>query len=260
MQDTAVAKVGDAQIAEIYEITDLKELLRKIKQIDALKEALASCDRFRENSIKYAMLEAAALIRVVRLGGQSKLFGFRRKTAEWLASLSEHEAQEQIQKCSDGLTIDQVWKRDIHTKDIYAELTQEKDFAIENLQESGYTLTQGFAEKARAGLPPDAASAMIDGLRHALRRAGAVGIGDEGEYIMPSHPGNKDRVAKAIALRYQSINRDLMRIKQIVSQTGIKLTECDIDEACGYRDRPDLKYVLKAIETYGTFENPLDFD
>ena len=66
--DLQLANFDRSQIADIQATVDLSELMEKIRQIKALKVALDACHRFHENAVRYAQLEAAALIRVVELG------------------------------------------------------------------------------------------------------------------------------------------------------------------------------------------------
>lgn len=91
----------------------IEDAVKILKQIDALKTALESVEMFRSQSVMYARLEAEALIKVVDLGGLNKLRGAHRATANWLAELDDNTREKYISMCLEGLTIDQVYKREV---------------------------------------------------------------------------------------------------------------------------------------------------
>lgn len=253
-----------ADIAEIRATVDLAALLKKIKQIDALKVALESCDQFRENAIRYAKLEAAALIRVVELGGAAELHGHRRKAAEWLYSLTETERNEQIQKCAEGLTVDQVWERDvlpaIKDKETARAVAHAREAIIEKAKESGYADMKEHEATLRcwhvpARLIPD----IVDGTRNALRKAGAVAVGYHGVYVMPD-AADKSDVEHALAVRLKSVMDDIFNIAEIAKEASVKMTcqgfLCELPQGRWGRERnhPATHSVLRALYFAGAID------
>lgn len=257
-----LAKYEGFEIAEIGAIADIAVLLQKIKQIDALKVALESCEKFRENAIRYAKLEAAALMRAVELDGASKLKGYKRKVAEWLFDLEESERAQYIRMCEDGLTIDQVWKREVYdeekTRRNLGVIYDLREGYIEDAKKEGIVDLSYFAKEARATLPGSLASDVIDGLRNSLRKAGAVGIGgDTGIYVMPT-PQNADKVRDAILQRFESVAADLAKIKEIANAAGLKMNYEDFGVDIYLADRSSkgyLLHVLIALDRIGLIAN-----
>lgn len=253
-----LVKYDEFEFQEIANIVDLQELLKKIKQIDALKIALESCDRFRENAIRYARLEAAALIRIGELGGIGNLKGFRQKVADWLFGLPEAEREKYIAMCAEGLTIDQVWKREIypeeklskHIKDIY----ELREYLVDRVKEKGIITTQTFAEDARKNLPSKLAEDAIDGLRGALRQAGAVGVGDDsGTYVMPTEERSRD-VKNAIMMRFDSAVYDFEKLQKIAKGANVKMSYKEFVPDIYITDRDGQGYLLHfliALERMG---------
>ena len=90
MADIITSDFGNT-LERIRDTEDLSVALAMLKQVKLLKDALEAADRFKELSTKYAVLNAEALLRVIELGGASKLRGNARYTAEWLATLSAEE-------------------------------------------------------------------------------------------------------------------------------------------------------------------------
>lgn len=246
----------------IENIVDLPELLKKIKQIDALKIALESCERFRENAIRYARLEAAALIRVGELGGIGHLKGFRQKVAAWLFGLSEAEREKYIEMCAEGMTIDQIWKRDIYTEEKLTnkinDLYELREYLVDVVKEEGIISTQNFVEEARKTLPDKMAEDAIDGLRGALRQAGAVGIGDNsGMYVMPTKE-RSDKVRDAVIMRFDSAVSDFERLRNIAKWAKIKMSYKDFVPDIYITDRNGQGYMLHfliALERMGIIED-----
>lgn len=257
-----LAKYEGFEVAEIGAIVDVELLLKKIKQIDALKAALESCDRFRENAIRYAKLEASALMRVVELGGSSNLKGYKRKVAEWLFGLDSIEREKYINMCESGLTIDQVWKQEVHDEEKIRRnlniIYSLRENYIEDAKKEGIVDLSYFSKEARNTLPGSIASDVIDGLRNSLRKAGAVGIGGEtGIYIMPT-PENADKVKEAILQRFESAVADFAKIKEIAKAAKLKLDYEDFGVDVYLADRSSKGYLchfLIALDRMGVLSN-----
>lgn len=250
----------DAKLQEIRKCESLEEMLQMVKKIDALKTALEAVDTFREQSIKYARLEAEALLQVVDLGGLDKLKGLHRKTADWLSNLSEVEREEMIAKCADGLTIDQVYKMEFgaaaslgkgmeeakqHIADVLEEV---KKNGIVDISETTPFIKQCVKD-------PFVANAMTDGLRERLRDVGAVCVEkDSGIYVMPNS-ANKNEIRDAVMLRYESIVNDFKKIKKICKEANFKLTYEDFAPTHGWElsNNPFYNHLLIGLMSINAF-------
>lgn len=224
-----------AMLEEIERIDDVDVCIQKIKQILALKIALESVDRFREQSVKYAQLEAAALIRVVELGGISQLTKRLRNTAEWLFDMSDEDRASYIAMCSDGATIDNLYMREVGDPIKLAERIRgaeavRKD-ALCEVKENGIVELSEYSDRIRKALGREhkqTADDMIDGMRRHLLRGGAVGVGDGScVFVMPM-PENEEAVKEAIIARFKSVCHDMQSIKEISKKSGVKVSYEDL--------------------------------
>lgn len=235
----------------------ISKAIALVRQIDALKTALESVDRFHEESIKYAMLEAEALVRVVELGGLAKLRSPHKATAEWLYALSADDRGKYIAMCGDGLTIDQVYKREVGSeiklRAVMAELDEHRALVLNEVKESGIVDTSAYCQMVNKYVQPDLAHDIIDGTRKRLRDAGAIGVGNGSNiYVMPNS-GNSEEIKKAIMLRFESISRDFDSIREIVRASGVKMSYAEIDNGSNwsYRDDPYIVHLLIALARIG---------
>ena len=240
-------------------------MLKFIKQMDALKAALESVDVFHEKSILFARLEAEALIRCVELGGINKLYGHRRSTAKWLASLSSEGRERFINMCSEGFTIENIYRREIEPSiklDMFMkEISESRDSLIAEVREYGIVDTRPFIEKVNSKLIPEhksLANDIVDGLRHRLRQAGAVGIEDSHIYVLPTAQ-NKDEVKEAILTRYKSIEHDFARIKEIAQKSGIQMSFKEFHSSFGFQDctsKGYIPHILCAFDRINLISDP----
>lgn len=253
--------VGIAEFLEqIYATRSITDVLAFIKKIDALKVALDAADTFHSQAIKYAKLEASALIRAVELGGLNSLRGLHKKTAEWLSGLNEQEKEKYILMCEDGLTIDQVFKREVGDAQALSKkiktIEQEREWLIEDCKEKGIVDIKPFSDSVKEAFKYEHQSLckdILDGARNRLRRAGAVGIGDDsGIYVMPC-PENGEEIKKAILLRYESICSDFDSIRKIASASGVKISYTDFDSGANwsFHNKNYIIHVLIALIRMG---------
>ena len=241
-------------LSEIKNMTWLDELLKMLKQIDALKVALDAADTFFSQSVLYAKLEADALVRVCELGGLGKLRGTRRNAAEWLWKMDEQERQKTISLCEDGITIENIYKREvgdeIKTKKCLEQAEYERGWLLDSIKETGICDLKPFANRVRESFKFDKrniAEDIIDGTRNRLRKLGAVGIGeDSGIYVLPT-ADNKDEVKKAILLRYDSIANDLRNIAEIAKKADAKLSYKDFDIDIYHAERHGYGYMVHIL-------------
>lgn len=241
-----------AYINTIRTSESIEELTQMIKQIDALKVALDSANAFRENAIKYAILEAEALLRVVELGGADKLRGYHKATAKWLAEMPEYERDKYIRMCGEGLTIDQVYKREVgdnlKLEQAINEAAIERENVLDEVKAHGIVDLHYYCDRVKTAIAnPQMAQDIIDGTRNALRRAGAVGIGDSSLlYVMPT-ADNKDEVKKAVMMRYESVIKDLASIKEIATSADIALSYKEFIPALSTTARGENAYLVHLL-------------
>lgn len=251
-------------LEQIRQAESISEAIAIVKQIDALKNALESVGQFHNQAIVYAQLEAQALLRCVELGGITKLSGYHKWTAQWLSEMCEDERQHFIDMCADGLTIDQVYKREVRDgakfKEVIDSLQRDSNFHVDIVKEDGIVSIKEFSETVRQKLCPfqkQLASDIIDGLRNRLRQCGAVGVGDEEQtYVMPT-PENDSEVKAAIRLRYESICADFDSIMKIQRAAKISCSYRDFDDGShwSYEDNPYVTHALMALAAIGAIND-----
>lgn len=228
---------------QINEAESVEQVLTMLKQLKVLKSALDAMNRFREKSVLFARLEAEALVRVIELGGISELRGYKRKTAEWLSSMSAEERAEKINRCTEGMTIDVVYRME-HPED-RRPTVQEKKMALvdahyETLLESiekgepvdltEYASAVRNATQGTANMVESVTGDAVDSMRHHLREKGYVGIGNKTGKYFPASPEHKEDVAKAVTLRVRSIIQDIYSLRYILRKSEIgKLSVWDFE-------------------------------
>lgn len=242
----------------IYKNQNLEEAIKMVKQIDALKTALESVDCFRTQSVIYARLEAEALIKVVELGGLNKLKGNHRATAGWLVSLPDDEKEKYLVMCSEGLTIDQVYKREVGAaKEKIKQISFLKEMRkemIAELETDGITDITPFANHARKVFWDDLSTAndLINGARNIIRKAGGVGIGGETGVYVTTSKGTQEEIKKAILVRFESVRRDLEQIQSIAAASKIKMDYSDFvnGESWALENSPTLVHILLLMSRF----------
>lgn len=236
--EESLATTGFSSIlGYIQEISSIEEIVQYIKKVDALKVALEAVDTFRTQSVLYAKLEAEALIKACELGGEAQIPARHKQTASWIFNLSKSDREKYIAMCEDGLTIDQVYKREVgNAKKLNEQIAiveQMRSDLIYDRKKNGIVDMKPFSEKIREtfnGSKRNIGNDIIDGTRNRLRSAGAVGIGDDtGIYVMPCKE-NSEEVKQAILMRYQSIKNDYESIKQIAKASGVKISYTEFDD------------------------------
>lgn len=241
----------------------IEDAVKILKQIDALKTALESVEMFRSQSVMYARLEAEALIKVVDLGGLNKLRGAHRATANWLAELDDNTREKYISMCLEGLTIDQVYKREVGApreklRQI-EELKTMREELVAELSTTGMTDITPFANHARRVFWDDLSTAndLIDGTRKRLLKAGGIGVGAEtGVYVTPTK-GNQDAIKEAILLRFEGVRADLNNIKEITKGSKVKMNCEDFltGKSWELENDPAFAHILLWLNTIGLVDD-----
>jgi len=222
---------GNDLFKAVNECTCIEEAVALIKKVDALKVALDAVDRFYEQAVMYARLECEALLKVVELGGIGKLRGHHRKTAEWLAELSEDEREVYIEMCKTGCTIDHIYAKEVgdpkKVQSTLDGLRQIREKVIDSMKENGIVDTRPFVAEVNAVryvIGEDVATDIVDGMRNRLRKVGGLGVGEGTHlYVMPNSP-HTEEVEQAILTRYKSICNDMDSIKDIARASKIKMS------------------------------------
>lgn len=230
MTDLTTAQLS-ALMDSIRNVDNHADALKFVKQIDALKVALESVDSFFNESVKYAMLEVEALLRVIELGGVYGLRAPHKATAEWLSKLSEAERTQYIERCKDGITIDEIYQKDVaYPTKIEKKLRDVKfheEYLLRELKEKGVANLKNYAScisSALYGVQDINQNDLVDGARNRLLKAGAVGIGhNSGIYVLPEK-ASKSEILDAILCRYKSIYSDLSAVRQLTNTCRIHPT------------------------------------
>lgn len=243
------------ELVSIQEETDINVLLEKVKKLTAIKKALEAMNKFHEISVKYAKLEAAALVRVIEISGERHLTGPRRGVARWLSELNPDDREIYVNMCEEGLTIYQVWRREVKEREYinnklnYIKAQEEK--LMNEFSDSGYLNLEKYREIAAESFEEQMANDIVDGFRNRLRKKGAVGIGNASlEYVSPNS-GNTEMLSKAIISRIKSIRADFRRLEEICSISGASVTAFDFGpiNECGYEAT-----LLKALVEVGAIK------
>lgn len=262
-QGVSLEKTSPVIIDMIRNQNDLDDMLQMVRKISALKAALDAVDQFRLQSVMYAKMAAEALVRVVELGGLQKLKREQRKVAEWLYSLESFDREKYISMCTDGLIIEQIYKREILrpekiTKAI-ENIKERRDEIVCDLKEEGIVdLTDYFNDVRRTlGDNSSLAEDIIDGTRKRMRAAGGVGIGEEKRtYVMPTK-GNQEAIKKAILLRWNSLIHDFESIKNIAASSGVKMSSDEFYTPANWalEDNPQIIHMLLALVRIGLIQD-----
>lgn len=232
MNEIEMAK-GDILLKQIESIPSLEELKLVIAQLEGLKTALKKAQRFREESIKFAKLEAATLIKVVELGGLGELKGHNKEAAQWLYEMADSERQKYIDMCEDGLTIGQVWKREVKDQKKLSQIIDStqawmKDI-VDEVKQEGIVDLSAFDNSLRDYiLNKDLATDMSQSMRRKLLAAGAIGVGNESKiYVMPES-NNTDEVKNAILQRFEDVCEEMDKVYEIAKVSKAQISYKDL--------------------------------
>lgn len=221
-QELAVSGFG--QLAQLETLEDVKAAL---KQLSVLKAALEAADRFRQESVKFARHEAYALARAYEIAGNADGISgkWRKLTAKWLSELTDEERDAYIAMCSEGKTIDNVYREVVaepmQRMAVAEALSACKKEAREKLSSDGMVSVQSIVRTHSAKFPRSMMKEITDGVRDAVRSAGGVGIGDDsGTYINPETESKY--VSDAITARVAAVVRDVESIADLAQRCESK--------------------------------------
>lgn len=219
----------DAFLERVGGSTSESDVKRFLAELEAVKAALNAADRFRAESVKYAVYEAYALVRAFEISGDTHLIKgkYRKLAAEWLAGLSESERAEYIAMCKNGKTIDNVYKEMVYMpaqRDALANIVHTcKTEARNQLRDTGAVSVHSIVKKHQSSFPRSMVKDITDGVRDAVRRAGGVGLGDgNSTYVDPDK--NSTYVSEAIATRIEAVARDIESIADLAERSESKPT------------------------------------
>lgn len=223
--------------AEINATSTLDEAILLLKKVDLLKHALDAVKQFHDKCIEYAKLEAHALIRVVELSPDKStppLKGKHKETAVWLYGMNNAEREKYIAMCADGLTIDQVYYREVKQKENLQRAVEQayemRRDLLEELNKAGFVDMREHRTEIRHTLPDySLASDINDGTRKLLLLNEAVCAGD-GYYVKPQC-ANGDEAKKAFFIKFANIVCAANKLVSFVNLTGVVITVDSILEA-----------------------------
>ncbi len=211
---------ADAFMDELDCATSEQDIRKLLFKLDTIKEALRAADMFHEKSIMFAKYEAYALIRAYEVCGSAELIKgkYRKLAAEWLASIDDNERMKYIDMCSDGQTIDNIYRQKIYVPGqraaMHDAMNDCKAAARDKLRKDGTVSVPDIVHKFGKDFPKSMKSEITDGVRKAVQKAGGVGIGDgRGTYIDPEKDSRY--VAEAIATRISAVARDIESIADL---------------------------------------------
>jgi len=203
------------------------EVLQAFAQLKVVEEALRAADRFRQESVKFAMYEAHALVRAVEISGDARLIKgkWRKMAAEWLVGLDESDRMRYIAECKNGTTIDNVYKKLVYEPDMRDKLdsavTECKQLAVERLKSDGMVVVPEIVRERSHDFPRSMLHEITYGVRDAVRKHGGVGIGDDrGTYI--DTKANSQYIGDAIATRITAVARDIESLADLSSRCESK--------------------------------------
>ena len=213
----------DAEQQAVSRINTSEDVKDFIKGLDTLKALLDAADKFGEMARKYAMLEAAAYVRIVALGLEKSIptSGSRRSIALWLSSLDESERMEVIEICgSDGITIKAYWKEKVYEPEMVEEAIHSYqimgEMAIDSFKDNGVVNINTFLDsyltkKEVQRIPEDFRKGYKDQLRDRIRRLGGHGIGDgDGTYVTVEKANGY--AESLVENKLRSLRQDIVRL------------------------------------------------
>lgn len=221
--------VKDVGAIDIKSIENEDDVLRAFMQLKVLEDALKAADKFRDESVKFAMCEAYALVRAVEISGDAHLIKgkWRKKAAEWLAGLEPEDRAKYIAECKNGMTIDNVYRKLVHDPELRDALdrtvTECKKKAVEKLKNDGMVIVPDIVHEHYHKFPRSMRAEITDGVRAAVREHGGVGIGDNnGTYI--DTDSNSAYIGDAIANRITAVARDIESLADLADRCESKPT------------------------------------
>ena len=230
ISESLVVKDSVDLFKQLEDVVDLECALKFLKKVELLKVVLKQEKIFEQNSVNYAKLHMEALIKVVELGGEDQLSrsGYKKRTAVWAANLDDDERLDVIKLIEQGLSIEQIYKREVVEKENEEKRTNKlnrlREKVLDECENNGVVDLEDYKNEVyQITNDEDLALDIIDGTRGALRRMGAVGVQPRSDlYVLPTAE-NGWYVEKALITRIESVCKDILRIKALVEQTNIKL-------------------------------------
>ena len=273
---------------QIEETVDLQTAITILHRVELLETALKQVKVFKENSVYYAKLHAQALLKVLDLGGESSIprGGYTKKAAMWLYDMVDAEREKYINMCADGLSIEQVYKREVADKEkadrFNMKLDQLREKVLDECEHKGVVSLDDYKSSVSELINDRSLeSDIIDGTRGALRKMGAVGVDPTSNiYVMPTQD-NEYYVKRSIITRIKSVRNDIMNIIALTQRANVKVPFDEVysvmqdgwDNHLHYFDRnmkgtafgsieggqPYVPYFMFMLAEMGVFENEKEF-
>ena len=233
VQNDQIFAYNTMNVEAIRAIPDLESAKLCVARLAGFQKALEEANRFFEMAVAFAELEAAALIRVMELtnGDQRAVRGERGKAAQWLWRMSEEQRKETIQMCKEGLTLTQVWRREVKYKgeipqSAQAKKIQErKQMYIAEAEEVGVVDISDFSlgDESHHQMTQYLWADAKQGLRRSLLRSGFVGVGNDLQIYVNPLQSNENQIRMAITTRLESIMNDINNVHDIATAANIAI-------------------------------------
>lgn len=233
VQNEQIVTFGAMNVDFIRDIPDLETAKLCLARLSGYQKALEEADRFFSMAVAFAELEAAALIRVMELsdGNRRLIRGERGEAAYWLYRMSESERKEAIQMCKDGLTLTQVWRREVKYKGGIPPTPKEKKIQARKQEYIYEAEKNGVVDISEFSLGDDSHHQWErylwedakQGLRRSLLKSGFVGVGNRMQIYVNPAQSSEDQVRMAIITRLESIKNDIENVHQIAFAANIPI-------------------------------------
>ena len=269
MTNTSLAIAADGfSLDTIKNTDDLDALLKAVTAIKDAEKVYIHAKMYRDKAIAYAQLEAAALVRVVDLGGVEKLKkGKLRDAAIWLSKMRESERDHYIRMCQNGMTIDNIyWKivgKDAE-KQVYRDFGYEqRDRLIDELKQTGKVDIGDYSTVMYKKLGAKEGKDIVNGTRIALRDAGGLCIEEGSHVYIKDDSKDKEGIKDCARVRARSIRIDFYRLLEVLQKNKVEIKyEELLGELSGYPNEwdfcssPFALNVILALECCHGFSNP----
>lgn len=222
-------------------IVGAKSAKRAVDKIKVLEDMLKAADQFGEYASKFCLLEAQMYMQIAEVdGAEEQLTDSKRKLVDWIHSKTKEEMTEIIEEVNQGVRILQIKHREdrerlnnIKNNAVNQEYKRISDEIVRQLNETGHTqLSKSvYIEKWHSIGSPDASTihAYVESTRDKILKSKGRGLGDQqGTYMLVEKCERTD-IARIVSTRLESINNDLLALKQICNESHFCVSEKGIE-------------------------------
>ena len=215
----SVADIADATAIVMSYVRHQEDVKGVVGELNELDEMINAAEYASEARATYAALEASIYVEIVKKGWAESLgkTTHKCKAAVWLSEQSDDKYDDVMRLIIEhGFTLVTVWKKYLEEEDkqqaVYDSITLKHElldeFARSGRVDMGVLGSSSYDEE-KPDWENELDSAVADSTRIALRKCGAIGIGD-GIYSDPDrHPGD---LAKGIKVRKGNLARCICKL------------------------------------------------